>query len=182
MNLKQSIVICFFAMLPTLAFAGGFSKGDKLKTLTNLHPDMNKMVIYTMNYQLPGIIPVCSDIEVVSAKKKKMVFLWKGKEFTVIYDKHTKKGGYSFDDALAKFFGPSCDEVKINKLSKLDQKGIRKGQPIVGMTREGVYYAMGNPPPHANPDLEGYTWLYWRNRFARRAVDFDDNGIVESIR
>ena len=28
-------------------------KGDKLQTLANLHPDMQRHALYTLNYQLP---------------------------------------------------------------------------------------------------------------------------------
>jgi outer membrane protein assembly factor BamE (lipoprotein component of BamABCDE complex) len=50
------------------------------------------------------------------------------------------------------------------------------------MTRQGLIYAMGRPPIHANPNLDSDTWMYWLNRFKRQAIDFDDNGLVEEIR
>ncbi len=164
------------------AAAAEFAPGDKLQLLTNLHPDTNKRLLYTLNYQLPNLIPMCTEVEVVKQSKKKLAFLWNDVEYVMQYDKHTKKAGVSFDTVLADFFGPKCDAGKVKQLSQLDQKGIRKGIPYEGMTKQGILYAMGRPPRHATPDLDGYTWMYWLNRFKRKAIDFDDKGVVEEIR
>lgn len=98
------------------------------------------------------------------------------------YDKHTRKSGVSFQDVLGDFFGEKCDEDKVKSLSELDRKGIRKGIPYEGMSRQGILFAMGRPPRHANPDLEAATWMYWLNRFKRKAIDFDEKGVVEEVR
>ena len=63
----------------------------------------------------------------------------------------------------------------------LEQEGIRTGQPKVGMTREGVLFAMGRPPFHANADLKMPSWRYWKNRFSQMAVNFGEDGQVSSI-
>src|SRR6185295_5150050 len=47
-------------------------KGDKLQTIANLHPDMGHRVLFTLNYQLPGLIPVCSDVRLTKVSKKKL--------------------------------------------------------------------------------------------------------------
>ena len=177
----------FFAIVMVLGInsvvAEEIKKGDKLQTLSNIHPDMGKNVWYTMNYQLPGLIPICEEIEVVKVKSKKMIFKWKGQEFTAVFDKHTrKKAGKSFQEALAPFFGPKCDEEKLAALDEKDQGGVKKGTAAIGMTKEGVLLAMGRPPFHVNPDLEVDSWTYWRNRFARKVISFDEDGKVVEIR
>lgn len=100
----------------------------------------------------------------------------------MVYDKHSKKAGVAFNTVLDFYFGSRCDKEKIKGMSGVDQKGIRKGIPYVGMTREGIVYAMGRPPIHVNPKLNSNTFMYWLNRFKRQAIDFDDNGLVEEIR
>jgi outer membrane protein assembly factor BamE (lipoprotein component of BamABCDE complex) len=67
-------------------------------------------------------------------------------------------------------------------LSKIDQDGIAAGRAQVGMTRQGVLYAMGRPPFHANPSLDSSEWMYWRNRFGKTAVQFDESGKVTNVR
>lgn len=184
MERKVNFSKLFLAALLTLtsSIALAFEAGETYVLKTNLHPDANKRVLYTMNYNLPSLMPMCAEIEVVKKSKKKMMFTWKGVEYTMVYDKHTKKAGVSFDDALSDSFGESCDSEKVKSMSEVDQKGIRKGLPYVGMSRQGIIYAMGRPPRHANPDLDAYTYMYWINRFKRKAIDFDDKGIVEEVR
>ena len=74
------------------------------------------------------------------------------------------------------------EESKVVALKKALQEGIASGRAQVGMSREGVLLAMGRPPFHANPSLDVPEWMYWRNRFARVAVQFDDKGKVINVR
>lgn len=164
---------------PSLA---DIKKGDKLQTLANMHPDMQRRVLYTLNYQLAGLIPVCSDVTVTNVGKKKLAFEYNGQEFEIAYEGFSEGAGVSFQKAVqAIYLGPACDKAKMQRLSKVDQEGIRSGQPRVGMTREGVLFAMGRPPFHANPDLSSSSWRYWKNRFAQMTVDFGDDGKVSSV-
>ncbi len=182
---KFAITALLFSIVASAGFsaqADDIKKGDVLQALTNLHPDMAKRLLYTMNYQQPGLIPVCAEITVKSISGKRMVFDYKGVEFMLDYEKFAKQAGISFQQAAQDMFGKSCDQAKIDSLSDLDKEGIKTGTPQVGMTRDGVYFAMGRPPYHANPFLDAREWMYWRNRFARTAVEFDEKGIVTGIR
>ena len=161
----------------------GLKAGDKLQTIANLHPDMQRHLLYTLNYQLAGMIPVCSEVVITKVAKKDLTFTFAGQSFDIPYDSFTQEPGVSFQDAVKGiFFGGSCDQARIRSLSKVDQDGIRAGQAHVGMTREGVLIAMGRPPFHANPTLETTTWMYWRNRYGKRAVDFGPDDKVANIR
>lgn len=83
---------------------------------------------------------------------------------------------------MQSFFGPKCDEAKLKSLSRLDKDGIKAGAPRVGMSKDGVLFAMGRPPEHATPSLESTYWLYWRNRFGKIGVEFDNKGKVTQIK
>jgi hypothetical protein len=164
---------------PSLA---DIKKGDKLQTIANLHPDMQRKVLYSLNYQQAGLIPVCSDVTITKASKKKIVFEYNGQPFEIGYEGFTAGAGVSLSQAVeGMYFGKACDKAKIASLGKIDQEGIKSGQPRVGMTREGVQIAMGRPPFHANPDLTSSSWRYWRNRFGQLVVNFGDDGKVSSI-
>jgi hypothetical protein len=175
-----STSVLLIAMWAVSAGAAEIKEGDKLQTLSVLHPD--KQEIHSINYQLPAQIPVCSEVTVKKVSKGAMVFAHGDAEYTFVLDKHTKGADVSLQQAAQAYFGPKCDEAKIKSLSKIDQEGIASGRAQVGMTREGVLLAMGRPPFHANPSLEAPEWMYWRNRFARTAIQFDDKGKVINIR
>jgi hypothetical protein len=160
----------------------GIKKGDKFQTLGNLHPDSDRHRLYTLNYQLPALIPVCSEVTVTKVASKEISFTWQGTEYEIKYDNFTKEAGVSFDQAFRTYFGPACDKAKMEKLGAPDQEGIRLGRAKVGMTRDGVLFAMGRPPVHANPDLTAAEWRYWRNRYGTQLITFDSSDKVTEIR
>jgi hypothetical protein len=173
------VAVSICAVPPSFA---DFKKGDKVQTIANLHPDMQRHVLFTLNYQQAGLIPICSDVTIVKSSKKKLTFEYQGQEFEIGYEGYTEKAGVPFQKAVETlYFGKTCDRAKLQALGKLDREGVRTGQPKVGMTREGVLLAMGRPPIHANPDLAASSWHYWRNRYGKQIVNFDEDGKVSSI-
>ena len=174
------VALCWYSL--GIAEQPSFEKGSRLHLLVNLHPDNRKRLIYSVNYQLPGLMPVCSEVIIKKKKNKKLVFIYKELEYTFLFDGHTKETGIGFDRYLSHFFGLDCQESQIRTMSDVDQEGIRLGQPKLGMTKKGILIAMGRPPIHANPDIDAPVWYYWVNRFKRKAIEFDDNGQVSNIR
>lgn len=154
---------------------------DGVYTLVNLHPDEQRAKLFAVNHQQEGLIPLCTRVRIIELGKKRMKFRVEktGKEY--IYDYH-KAAVEAFDVHLARFFGTNCNSKKVAKLSKTDQEGVARGKAMVGMTRQGIIYAMGYPPPHVTPDLDALTWTYWRSRWNKVAVEFDSKGRVANIR
>jgi len=149
-------------------------------TLVNLHPDMKRSRLYTVNYQLDGLIPLCSEVVLLKANKKVLKFKLKDTDQVFGFYYH-KSAGEPLMTHLTKFFGRECKTSKVESLSTVDKKGIKQGVAMKGMTREGVIFAMGYPPPHKTPDLQGDTWTYWANRFGTMRVVFDKKGLVSEI-
>lgn len=75
----------------------------------------------------------------------------------------------------------SAEPVSFAGLSKIDQQGIREGKALPGMSKDGVLAALGIPPTHKTPSLEGNAWTYWKDRFRTLVVEFE-NGKVSTIR
>jgi hypothetical protein len=151
-------------------------------TLTNLHPDNENNRLYSVNYQLPFLIPVCTEVKITKIKKKRMNFtvVESGREYDYNWHKKATPGGLKGN--IVKYFGTECPEEEIKALSEVDQEGIKKGRVQKGMTRRGLIIAMGYPPEHVTPDLEADEWMYWMNRFNRTAVIFGADGTVEGTR
>ena len=151
-------------------------------TLVNLHPDQENSRLYSVNYQLPFRIPVCTEVRITKLKKKQMLFevVDSGREYD--YRLHKKATPEGFNAHLAKYFGRECPEEEIKSLSEIDQKGIDKGRAYEGMTKRGIEIAMGYPPTHVTPDRDYDEWMYWMNRFNRTAISFNDAGVVDEIR
>lgn len=183
MIVRMAVLLAFFLSAVTGNVHAELRKGETYQTLANLHPDGNKRLLYSLNYQLQGfMIPVCSEITITGIKKKQITFTWNGVAYTLAWDGHTKKAGVSLMQMAEEYFGPECPESEIAAMNELDQEGIRRGIPQVGMSREAILIAMGRPPFHANPSLEAPTFMYWANRYKRKAIDFDKDGKVVAVR
>ncbi len=76
----------------------------------------------------------------------------------------------------------SPDAVPAKKFSSVDQKGIKEGKALVGMTRDGVMTALGYPAAHKTPSLNAPVWVYWTNRFGTIAVEFGEDGKVVKVK
>ena len=151
-------------------------------TLTNLHPDEQRARLYAVNFQQPGLIPRCTEVRFTRLRRSAMRF-----EVPSRGDKEYEYLNHSaaaepFPDHLRRFFGSECDPGAIESLSEIDREGIADGRPRVGMTRQGIIYALGYPPRHVNPSLDSGDWTYWSSRFDRFIVYFDSEGIVTGIR
>ena len=155
-------------------------ESQKVYVQTNLHPDNKQLKLYSINYQREGLIPVCSEVVLEDLGRKRLIFTVKKTGTTYNYDHHRSAG--EFTEHLKDYFGSSCDKSKVKKLSKLDQKGIKKGRASKGMSKQGVIYAIGYPPKHRTPNLDSDVWVYWVNRFKTMAVEFDESGKVVAVR
>jgi len=76
----------------------------------------------------------------------------------------------------------SSEKVNLSELSEIDQKGIKSGKALVGMSKKGVRIALGYPAAHRTPSLENNSWTYWRNRFRTKVIEFDREGKVKKVR
>jgi hypothetical protein len=76
----------------------------------------------------------------------------------------------------------SATPTPIKKLSKLDRKGISEGKAFKGMTKDGVRIALGYPALHRTPSLDESEWVYWKNRFDTKVIEFDSRGTVKAIK
>ncbi|WP_016956399.1 outer membrane protein assembly factor BamE domain-containing protein [Catenovulum agarivorans] len=170
------------ASIVTNAGPGGFYEGATMVAKVNLHPDTSRGKLYSLNYQQPGLIPMCAEVVIKDIDEKAIEFTYFGQTYTYLWEKHTRKAGESLAENFNEFFGESCDQAAVAKLSKIDQDGIKSGIPKVGMSKQGILFAMGRPPIHANPNLDSNTWMYWLNKFKRQAIEFNDQGIVTEVR
>lgn len=149
-------------------------------TLVTLHPDEPRSRLFSVNYQQQGLIPICTPVTLIERNQKRLLFRndATGKQYEYV---HHEVIGESLPDHLTRVFGTSCPRKEIDALPTLDRQGITQGQALVGMTRRGVVFAMGYPPPHATPSLDSNRWIYWTNRMNKLAVMFDEKGRVSAV-
>ena len=183
-KLVRSGLLSLVTILGSIPFATaqGIREGATLQLLSNLHPDIERRLLYTMNYQLPNLLPVCSEVTVRKLKRKEMTFDYQGVTYKIEYEKHTRGAGVAFETALGYYFGSSCDQAQVSALTGVDREGVERGQAIIGMSRDAGLLAMGRPPVHVNPTPQNQqSWTYWKNRFGKLVVEFDNEGKVSNV-
>ncbi len=152
--------------------------GQEVYTLTNLRPDEQNQRLYTVNYQQPGRLKICTKVKIEKISRKKMIFRIAESGRKYEYLNHRKSTPEGFDENIKKYFGPECPQAEIDAMSAADKEGIKQGRTKAGMTRRGVILAIGYPPEHVTPDLEYDEWAYWMNKFVTRRLVFGADGKV----
>lgn len=143
-------------------------------TLTNLHPDPAGQLLYSINYQRSGFIPICTRVHITESTDRGIAFVAHGVTYAYWFrDEYLIEGREAH---LRRYFGETCDPGDAS--SPEDRAGIAAGTVSVGMTKAGVIKAIGYPPPHATPDLEAQQWRYWRSRFDTFLVRFEDGRVT----
>ena len=147
-------------------------------TLVNLHPDEKNRRLYSVNYQLEGLIALCTKVRITAVTHKAMTFELAdgGRKYEYIFHETLPQEG--IPKHLDRFFGKSCPRKKADALGSVDRRGIKEGRALPGMTRAGVILAIGYPPEHATPSLDASAWKYWRNRFGTTLIHFDGGKVV----
>ncbi len=149
-------------------------------TLTNLHPDEAHARLYSVNYQRPALIPVCTpmQIERVTDREALVTHVPSGRQYTYVFHRSMSE---TIQEHLDLYFGQSCPQQVIATLGPVDQQGLRDGRVYPGMTKQGVILAIGYPPLHATPTLEQDVWKYWSSRMGTFEVIFA-GGFVQTVR
>lgn len=155
----------------------GLTGASEVYTLTNLHPDDPRPVVSAANYQRAGLIPVCTRVTVESLDDGEMTFRIAESGRVYSYGYH-KSAVEPLASHLARYFGPQCPQNEIDRLSELDRQNIADGTIAEGMTKQGVLFAIGYPPPASTNSLDRKKWRYWRNRFRSFNVEFGADGRV----
>jgi len=173
----------------TAASASSFmAKGDPaansptLYTAYTLWYDKPKKMS-SINYHSGAIIPAGTAVVSVTRHGKTIKFKLAGEGGAFSMQFIPKfHPGVSVEAFTKRLFVPEPLEERIKQFSEEEKALIRKGAVEDGMSKEAVLISWGPPPEHQTPSTTASSWIYWRNRFMKQAVDFDQNGKVVNTR
>jgi hypothetical protein len=146
-------------------------------TLVNLHPDDAHKRLSSVNYQLDGLMPACTKVKILSVTNKRAELEIEGRG-KYEYEIHSSLKT-PIPKHLDRYFGTSCPRKKIDALAGVNKRGFKEGKVFAGMSKDAVILAVGYPPEHATPSLDGKVWKYWRNRFATTNVSFEGGKVAK---
>jgi hypothetical protein len=148
-------------------------KGDKFYTQFSLFYEDN--VHRTTNYRTGTFVPVNTEVTFVKANKKEIdVTLPDGADLRIVNVE--KYSGENINGIFHRTFGKTAADL--SRFSTKEKNSIEAGDVEPGMSKDAVIAALGYPPKHQTPTLNGNQWRYWRDTFATFVVHFDDDKVT----
>ena len=184
MKKTLSIVVLFLTTLVMLG-CGPAKLTPAQQTLVNSQATMYTQVpmwteknkIQGLNFSRGLLIPINSQIKIISASNNGIVIEYIGAKIT--YTTSTKYTKIDTSKMLDRLFAKS--KVDLSKYEQSVQDNIKNAKVVVGMTKEEVLLSRGYPPLHQTLSLEANLWKYWDHRFKTSQYKFKDNRVVEII-
>lgn len=135
-------------------------------------------IFRTTNYRKGTLIPINTAVSLLSLDTDRAVLgIMKSGEPLIIEN----VAQYTLDPmpiAFSKVVGTT--KVDLAQFTDAEREAILSGQVKPGMRKKAVIAAIGYPPQHKTPSLDGNDWRYWANRFGTFVVHFN-NDQVENI-
>lgn len=126
------------------------------------------------------IIPIGTKVKVISHKGNIVKFaLNSGVEITLINPvKHTQLKPEEFFNEYFSETDTLASGSAFSKLSGEEQEKVKKGILTLWMTKDAVLMSYGRPPARTTPSITSDIWFYWKSRFVKFEVVFENNKLV----
>jgi hypothetical protein len=148
-------------------------KGEKLYIHFSLFYEKN--VHRTTNYRIGTLVPINTEVTFVKANKSEInVTLSDGTNLKI--ENVQKYSGDDINGIFRRTFGKTA--VDLSRFSTREKSSIVDGNVEPGMSKDAVIAALGYPPKHRTPTLNGNQWRYWRTIFATFVVHFEDDKVT----
>ncbi len=123
-----------------------------------------------VNIQKGKFIPFGSEIEIVGASERKVVFKdMNGIQYTIKFDDSLMM--VPIETYIRQIFTLSDKAEQTKDLDPAVVGKLEKGIVTAGMNRRDVLLAYGTPAAFRTPTLENSTWIYW----------VDDNSTIRVV-
>ncbi|HEX2952919.1 MAG TPA: hypothetical protein VHR47_02915 [Bacillota bacterium] len=131
----------------------------------------------TTNYRKGSLLQVNTAVKFVKSDNDCIVVsLPDGQQLTI--QNVANFSGEKIDGIFARTFSTKPQDLSV--FTEAERKSIMLGEIKVGMRKAATLVALGYPPKHKTPSLDGDRWQYWSNRFNTFVVYFS-NGKVSKI-
>lgn len=136
--------------------------------------------IYSINYKKGNIIPVgtaVDQVNIITAPAPHIQF--RVMEWNQIFNIYFESRYYpdlTIEQLMERTFTSKNFETLVQNLTSVEIDGIKNAKILSGMSKQAVLIAYGFPPSHMTTTLDMNTWTYWRNRWVKDLVEFDEQG------
>ena len=153
--------------------------GQEYFLKVNVWYERPKKIIST-NYHKGAILKAGEKFKIIDLAGKKIIFSDKNEiEYAIIH--HRKHNPISLTELFDNYFSKtsvSAPGGAFTKLTPEEQKNIRNGLIVKGMSKDAVLMSYGYPPGHRTPTLKSDSWIYWANRWVSKRAIFENGKLV----
>lgn len=136
--------------------------------------------ILSTNYHISKMLKAGEKFKIIDLAGKEIIFSdEKGVEYAIIH--HKKYTPISLIELFDRYFSKTSVMAAggaFTKFTQEEQKNIRDGKIVKGMSKEAVLMSYGYPPEHRTPTLESDNWIYWDTRWASRTAIFEKGKLL----
>jgi outer membrane protein assembly factor BamE (lipoprotein component of BamABCDE complex) len=155
----------------------GVQIGQVYYTQFSLFQEENKF--RTTNYRKGILIPINTAVSLVSIDSDEVNLKLSTSGLPLRIENVQKFTKDDMPTAFLKIAG--LKKVDLTRFAKIEQDNILVGRVIKGMSKKAVLAAIGYPPQHVTPSLEGNDWTYWSNLFNRFVIHFKNDKVEDIV-
>ncbi len=178
--LCMTVVILVGALGITTAYAKS-PKGGIFYTTANMWHEHDKNFLST-NFHLGYMIPAGTKVKILRYGGGKIRFKIEADEKRYTYIHARKHSRIKLKELFNRYFSEEnvmAPGGAFSKFTKEEQKNVKEGIIVPGMSKDAVLMAYGYPPTHKTRNLSNNVWTYWESRGGRIVVYFKDDVVSE---
>jgi hypothetical protein len=142
----------------------------------------NAMKMFSINYKKGEIIPagtLMADAVLHTGHKPRLDLTWgeTGARFSIHFQSRYHPGVTAEQFAGRLLVLQSLEELT-EGMSDHEKSCIERAVVEPGMSGKAVLVSFGYPPEHFTPSVQSNKWFYWLNRFVKKELHFDENGMT----
>lgn len=149
-------------------------EGKQVYTQLSMWADGDKHL--TTNYSVGIHVPINTQVNILDTSAEEIVIEipdLDNRTVTIINAaQHTQE---DIQGIYNRYFGDQ--PVDLSRFGSSTREAIRAGEIREGMRKDAVLLARGYPPAHRTASTDQNEWMYWRNRFNRVAVHFENDRV-----
>lgn len=171
---KKWIGIAF--LFVSFLFATNVYADEQLYTAYNIWYE-KPTALWSINYKRGTIIPAGTKIKSVSVKRNRVTFTTDDSAIKFVINFTGKyHPGIDINEFKDRVFTTKTLKELTRGFTKNELECVEGGVLKTGIRKKAVLVTYGYPPEHATISTDNNTWLYWMNRFKKKAIYFDSSG------
>lgn len=140
--------------------------------------------IWSINYKKGALIPAGSrvtGVNLTTGRNPRLDFSWdqSGMRFSV-HIQPKFHPGINPSQYASRMLTPATLEQLTEGFTQDEMLCVTRGIITAGISKKACLVAYGYPPEHFTPSLDADRWYYWVNRFMKKELVFDAQGLTVS--